>query len=64
MGKIDIISMENLPGVAALEKRLGVSRRDFLKLCSGIAATLGLPATAAAEIAQAVASPAKRPSVI
>ncbi|MFA5081005.1 MAG: hydrogenase small subunit [Hydrogenophilaceae bacterium] len=64
MSKIDIISMENLPGVAALEKRLGVSRRDFLKLCSGIAATLGLPSTAAAEIAQAVASPAKRPSVI
>ena len=64
MAKIDILSMEDLPSVQAVEKRLGINRRDFLKLCSGMAATLGLPATAAAEIAQAVATPAKRPSVI
>ncbi|TCJ16279.1 hydrogenase 2 small subunit [Parasulfuritortus cantonensis] len=64
MAKIDIISMEDLPSVQAVEKRLGVSRREFLKLCSGMAATLGLPATAAAEIAEAVANPTKRPSVI
>ncbi|MFZ5485192.1 MAG: hydrogenase small subunit [Pseudomonadota bacterium] len=56
--------MADLPSVQAVEKRLGINRRDFLKLCSGMAATLGLPATAAAEIAQAVATPAKRPSVI
>ncbi|HEX8979721.1 MAG TPA: hydrogenase small subunit [Parasulfuritortus sp.] len=64
MAKADILSMENLPGVQALEKRLGVSRRDFLKLCTAMAATLGLPSSAAAEIVKAVASPAKRPSVI
>ncbi len=64
MAKIDIISMENLPGVEALEKRLGVSRRDFLKLCAAMATTLGLPASAAAAMAQAVANPSKRPSVI
>ncbi|MES9845853.1 MAG: twin-arginine translocation signal domain-containing protein, partial [Candidatus Sedimenticola sp. 6PFRAG5] len=25
-----------------LEQRLGVSRRDFLKFCTGLAATMGL----------------------
>lgn len=64
MAQIDVASMENLPGVQALEKRLGVSRREFLKLCTAMAATLGLPSSAAAEIVKTVATPAKRPSVI
>ncbi|MFO1434274.1 MAG: hydrogenase small subunit [Candidatus Competibacteraceae bacterium] len=42
---------------------LGLSRRDFLKFCAGVAATLGLPASAAFDIAHAVANP-KRPPVI
>jgi hydrogenase small subunit len=64
MAKVDIHSMEDLPGVQALEKRLGISRRDFLKFCAGMAATLGLPTSAVADIVKAVTSPAKRPSVI
>lgn len=44
-------------------ERFGLSRRDFLKFCSGVAATLGLPASAAWNIAHAVANP-KRPPVI
>ena len=36
-----------------LEQR-GVKRRDFLKLCAGIAATLGLSQTAIPRIAQAL----------
>ncbi|MDP2794293.1 MAG: hydrogenase small subunit [Sulfurisoma sp.] len=47
----------------AVERRLRISRRDFLQFCSGVAATLGLPAGAEAAIAKAVEA-AKRPSVI
>jgi len=47
----------------AVERRLQISRREFLQFCSGVAATLGLPAGAEAAIAQAVEA-AKRPSVI
>ena len=64
MAKVDIHSMEDLPGVLALEKRLGISRREFLKFCAGMAATLGLPTSAVADIVKAVTNPAKRPSVI
>jgi hydrogenase small subunit len=49
--------------VAALEKRLGISRRSFLTFCAAMASTMGLPASAGAAIAQAIASK-KRPSVI
>ncbi len=49
--------------VAALEKRLGLSRRSFLQFCTALAATMGLPAGADAAIATAMASK-KRPSVI
>jgi len=42
---------------------LGLSRRDFVKFCAGIAATLGLPASAAFNIAHAITSP-RRPPVI
>lgn len=48
---------------AVVERRLQISRREFLQFCSGVAATLGLPAGAEAAIAEAVEA-AKRPSVI
>ena len=44
-------------------ERIGISRREFLKFCTAVAATLGLPASAEAAIAKAMES-AKRPSVI
>jgi len=47
-----------------LEKRLGISRRNFLKFCTGIAATMGLSTEQAMAMAEAVASPRKRPVVI
>jgi hydrogenase small subunit len=40
-----------------------VTRRDFMKFCTAVAATMGLPMTAVPQIAEAVTSP-KRPSVI
>jgi hydrogenase small subunit len=47
-----------------LSERLGeVSRRDFLKFCSAMAAVMGLPLGMGAKIAEAVASP-KRPPVL
>jgi hydrogenase small subunit len=49
--------------LAALEKRLDMSRRSFMQFCAAMAATMGLPATAGAAIAQAVTSK-QRPSVI
>ncbi|WP_136417691.1 hydrogenase small subunit [Herbaspirillum sp. ST 5-3] len=49
--------------VAAVEKRLGISRRSFLQLCTAMASTMGLPTGADAAIVQAVANK-KRPSVI
>ncbi|ATM87461.1 hydrogenase 2 small subunit [Yersinia massiliensis] len=41
----------------------GVNRRDFMKLCAALAATMGLSSKAAAEIADTVGSP-QRPPVI
>lgn len=35
----------------------GVNRRDFMKLCAGMAATLGLSSNAAAEMAAAITNP-------
>ena len=40
-----------------------VTRRDFMKFCTAVAATMGLPMTAVPQIAEAVTSP-KRPPVI
>ena len=40
-----------------------VTRRDFMKFCTAVAATMGLPAAAVPRIAEAVTSP-KRPPVI
>jgi hydrogenase small subunit len=45
------------------DKLGGVSRRDFLKFCTVMAAGMGLPLSAGTDIAQAVTSP-KRPPVI
>ncbi|MEW5889439.1 MAG: hydrogenase small subunit [Pseudomonadota bacterium] len=47
----------------AVEKRLDMSRREFLQFCAALAATMGLPAGAEAAVAKAVES-ARRPSVI
>jgi hydrogenase small subunit len=51
-----------------LQQRLGVSRRDFLKFCTGVAATMGLSTDAALAMAKTVADQAdnkkKRPPVI
>lgn len=63
MNKQKIEMLENHEGLLALEKRLGVSRREFLQLCSAMAATMGLPSGAEAAMAEAVATK-KRPSVI
>jgi len=46
-----------------VSEQLGISRRGFMKFCSGVAATMGLSSTAGIQIAQAAASP-KRPPVI
>ncbi|MGL5147231.1 MAG: hydrogenase 2 small subunit [Plesiomonas shigelloides] len=43
--------------------RLGVSRRDFMKLCTGLAASMGLSANAATKIAAAVSDPARPPVI-
>jgi hydrogenase small subunit len=56
-------NLENHESLFALEDRLGISRRNFLQLCTAMAATMGLPDEAAAAMAEAVASK-KRPSVI
>ncbi len=56
-------NLENHASLSALEDRLGISRRNFLQLCTAMAATMGLSDEAAAAMAEAVASQ-KRPSVI
>jgi hydrogenase small subunit len=47
----------------SVERRLGISRREFLQFCAATATTLGLSTAAEAAIARAIES-AKRPSVI
>jgi len=49
---------------AELEQRLGVSRRTFLKFCTGVAASLGLSTQQAMAMAEAVANHKQRPPVI
>ena len=51
---------DELDGV---ERRYGLSRRKFMELCAGIAASIGLPRSAVGAVANAVAY-ARRPSVI
>ncbi|EKN6012997.1 hydrogenase 2 small subunit, partial [Yersinia enterocolitica] len=35
----------------------GINRRDFMKLCAALAATMGLSSKAAAEMAESVSNP-------
>ncbi len=53
----------SLPPADEVQTRFGIDRRDFLTFCAGIAATLGLPRAAEAQIASAIVSK-ERPSVI
>ncbi len=46
-----------------ISAQLGISRRGFMKFCTGVAATMGLSSTAGIQIAHAAANP-KRPPVI
>lgn len=48
--------------LSKIEKR-GVSRRDFVKFCTAMAATLALPSTFASKIAEAVANAARTPVI-
>ena len=41
----------------------GLCRRDFLKVCTGIAATLGLPPSVGVRIANAATSPTRPPVI-
>ncbi len=50
--------------IESVSKHLGVSRREFLKFCSIVAAGMGLPLGAGEQIAEAVTGAAKRPPVI
>ena len=59
----DVSTLVHSPEISALERRLGVDRREFLKLCAAMAGSMGLPKGAEAAMAKAVAS-GKRPSVI
>jgi len=46
-----------------IEQRFGVGRREFMTFCAGIAATMGLPQGATAQVAEAITKK-QRPSVI
>ncbi|MBF0304049.1 MAG: hydrogenase small subunit [Alphaproteobacteria bacterium] len=59
----DDSAREDDAGLDVIERKLGMSRRNFLQFCTAMAATMGLPAGAEAAIAQAVATK-ERPSVI
>ena len=45
------------------ERLNGVSRRDFMKFCTVMAASMGLPLTAAEKLAAAVTAPARPPVI-
>ncbi len=49
--------------IKALEAAYGITRRSFMKFCTGVAAAMGLPASAALQIAHAVET-VRRPPVI
>ena len=56
--------IDHLPDLSEYEGSLpGVSRREFMKFCAGIAATLGLPSVMSLRIAEAATNP-QRPPVI
>ncbi len=60
--------MNQVSDIASIETKLGLSRRDFLGFCAGMAATMGLAGEASAAIAKAIEDTAAgvkaRPSVI
>ncbi len=49
--------------MTTIETKLGLSRRSFMQFCAAMAATMGLPKGADAQIAEAIVA-AKRPPVI
>jgi hydrogenase small subunit len=59
-----LLAVEKEIDYSEIEKRLGVTRRTFLKFCTGVAASLGLSTNAAVAMANAVADPKRRPPVI
>ena len=59
-GRLPLAPADELPGV---EERFGMPRRQFLTFCAGLAAVMGLPRYATAQVADAIVH-AKRPSVI
>jgi hydrogenase small subunit len=63
MGGMNDVFDLSRAGLADVESRLDMPRRDFMKFCATLAATLGLPAGAEAAVAKAMES-AQRPSVI
>ena len=63
MGNLNDIFDTERKTLAEVERRLEMSRRDFLQFCATIAATLGLAPGAEAAVAKAVES-AQRPPVI
>ncbi|TAL25811.1 MAG: twin-arginine translocation signal domain-containing protein [Nitrospirae bacterium] len=55
--------LKDYPDIADGIEKKGISRRDFMKFCTGVAVTLGLPFGMGTQIAEAVLNP-KRPPVI
>lgn len=45
-------------------KMKGVSRRDFMKYCTALTATMGLSASYVSRVAEVIAAPAQRPPVV
>ena len=63
MANTSLLKLQGSRVVTAASERLGLSRREFLQFCTGMAASLGLPQGADAAVAEAIATQ-KRPSVI
>jgi hydrogenase small subunit len=62
MASHDLIDLSR-EASAPIERRLGMSRREYLQFCATLAATMGLAKGADAQVAKAIAT-AQRPSVI
>lgn len=58
--KITLPEKETIPPELELH---GVTRRDFVKFCTAITATMGLPFSAAAKVADTIANPARPPII-
>ena len=56
--------MEKVKEVYTMLEDKGVSRRDFMKYCSLITATLGLSSSCAPKVAEVLTSPKPRPPVV